>query len=326
MSDSVRRTGIILLAYGGPDSLSDVPAFLERVRGGRHTPQRLVDEISERYRRIGGRSPLLSITRSVARKLEETVSVPVYVGMRHWRPFIRDVVAQMMDDGIRHIVAICMAPHFSSASIGVYRACLEQALAASGQGVNASFVESWHAQPDYLAGTAANIKETMTRFPREARDRVKVIFTAHSLPAALLDRGDPYDAQLRETAHLLAERLCLAKGSWALCYQSAPRTQVQWLGPQIGDVVVELIGAGEKNLLIAPIGFLSENVEVLFDIDIELRELACSLGGRVERTPMLNDSPVLVTALANMALGCFENDRCNSQESNAIAWKSSRLG
>lgn len=288
---------VILLAYGGPDSLDDIPAYLLDIRGGRHTPQHLIDEITERYRLIGGRSPLLSITRSAATKLERIIQLPVYVGMRHWHPYVRDVVAQMVDDGVRRIIAICMAPHYSSMSIGAYRARLDEAVAAAGQEVAVDLLESWHNQPVYLAGVAANVRETVTRF---AQERVKVIFTAHSLPAVTLERGDPYDSQLRETSRLLAKQLRLPEDRWTFCYQSAAQTDVPWLGPQIEDLVVDLAAAGEKNLLVAPIGFIADHVEVLYDIDIGVKELARSCGVRVERTPMLNDGPALVGALASL--------------------------
>lgn len=292
--------GVILLAYGGPDSLDDIPAYLLDIRGGRHTSQHLIDEITERYRLIGGRSPLLSITRSAATKLERIIRLPVYVGMRHWHPYIGDVVPQMMDNGVRRIIAICMAPHYSSMSIGAYRARLDEAVVAVGREVAVDFVENWHTQPVYLAGVAANVRETMTRFAPELQARVMVIFTAHSLPAAILERGDPYDSQLQETSRLLAEQLRLHEDRWTFCYQSAAQTGVRWLGPQIEDLVVDLAAEGEKNLLIAPIGFIADHVEVLYDIDIGVQEIARSSGVRVERTPMLNDGPALVGALASL--------------------------
>jgi ferrochelatase len=296
----VTSTAVILLAYGGPDSLDDIPAYLLDIRGGRHTPQSLIDEITERYQLIGGCSPLLSITRRAAAKLERSVGLPVYVGMRHWHPYIRDVVAQMADDGVRHLIAICMAPHYSSMSIGAYRARLDEAVAATGQEIEVDFVDSWHTQPDYLEGIAANVRETMARFPADTRDHVKVIFTAHSLPASILERGDPYPDQLAETSRLLAGRLELPEERWTFSYQSAAQTGTPWLGPQIEELVVELAEEGEKSLLVAPIGFIADHVEVLYDIDIGVQEIARSHGVRLERTPMLNDSPALVAALASL--------------------------
>lgn len=295
------NTAILLLAYGGPDSLDDIPAYLLDIRGGRETPQHLVDEISERYRLIGGRSPLLEITRSAAGKLQAALGLPVYVGMRHWHPFIRETVAEMLRDGVDRLVAICMAPHFSNLSIGAYRARLEEALAGQNVEVVVDFIESWHTQPEFLDAVAANAAATLERFPQAERDDVIVVFTAHSLPEFILQRGDPYDAQLRATAHLLADRLGLPADRWMFCYQSAAQTGVPWLGPQIEAVIPDLAAQGRKQVLVAPIGFIADHVEVLYDIDIGVQTIAARFGVRVERPPMLNDSPPLIAALAAIA-------------------------
>ncbi len=289
---------VLLLAYGGPDSLADIPAYLADVRGGRPTPPGLLAEITHRYASIGGGSPLLAITRRVADKLAAAVGLPVYVGMRHWRPFIRETAAQMAADGVRRCVAICMAPHASRLSTGAYRARLDEALAAVGHGMTADFVESWHTVPAYLDGIAANVRATLHRFADPAA--VKVIFTAHSLPASILAEGDPYDRQLDETAHLVAARLGLPADRWMRCYQSAAQTGAPWLGPQVEEVVPQLAAAGERNLVIAPIGFIADHVEILYDLDIGLQAIAARCGARVERTPMLNDSPYLIAALAEI--------------------------
>lgn len=291
---------VLLLAYGGPDSVDDIPAYLLDIRGGRETPPRLIEEISGRYRQIGGRSPLLEITRGAAAKLHDATGVPIYVGMRHWHPYIRETVAHMIADDIRRCITICMAPHYSTLSIGAYRTRLAEALAAAGSDMAVEFVESWHTQPYYLEGIAANVREALLRFPMNVRDGVKVIFTAHSLPASILERGDPYPAQLRETATLLADRLNLAPDRWTFSFQSAAQTSTPWLGPQIEALVPELARSGECNLLIAPVGFIADHVEVLYDLDIGVQRIASSVGVRVERTPMLNDSSALVNALASI--------------------------
>jgi ferrochelatase len=292
------KTAVLLLAYGGPDSLDDVPAYLLDIRGGRETPQELVDEISHRYAAIGGRSPLLGITQRTAQQLAAQVELPVYVGMRHWHPYIKEVVAQMAADGVDRIVAICMAPHYSSLSIGAYRKKLDEAVAAAGRPMEIDFVESWHTQPEYLDAVAANVKATRQRFAAEEQGNVLVVFTAHSLPEFIVQRGEPYDRQLRETAQLLAERLALPDGRWLFSYQSAAKTGVPWLGPQIEELVADLAARGERNLLIAPIGFIADHVEVLYDIDVGVQEIAHPFGVRVERPPMLNDSPAMVAILA----------------------------
>ena len=292
------KTAVLLLAYGGPDSLADIPAYLLDIRGGRATPQALIDEISHRYAEIGGFSPLLRITQSAAAQLQARTGLPVYVGMRHWTPWIKDTVAQMAADGVERAVVICMAPHYSSMSIGAYRRKLDEALAQLAQPFEVIFIESWHTQPEFLDAVAANVRATLTRYTPEERDAVLVVFSAHSLPESILQRGDPYDRQLRETAKLLAEKLALPADRWTFSYQSAAKTGVPWLGPQIEEYIVELANAGHKQLIVAPIGFIADHVEVLYDIDIGVQQIAQEHGVRVERPPMLNDSPATVMILA----------------------------
>ncbi|NUQ38618.1 MAG: ferrochelatase [Caldilineales bacterium] len=300
---------VLLLAYGGPDALADIPAYLADIRGGRPTPQALIDEITHRYAQIGGRSPLLAITRSLAARLSAAVGLPVYVGMRHWTPWIKDAAAQMAADGVQRAVAICLAPHYSSLSIGAYRRRLDEALAQVDPPIVIDFVESWHTQPEYLDALAANVQATLQRWPEERRDHVLVVFTAHSLPASILAHGDPYDRQLRETAQLLAGRLALPADRWTFSYQSAAQTGVPWLGPQIEALVPQLAEQGRRDLLIAPIGFIADHVEILYDIDIGVQAIARQHGVRVERPPMLNDSEPLVAALSALV-----QQRANSQQ------------
>lgn len=303
MSDAV-----LLLAYGGPDSLADLPAYLSDIRGGRPTPPQLLDEMAHRYALIGGRSPLLDITRRVADKLSAATRLPVYVGMRHWQPRIAGAVEEMAKDGVRNFVAICMAPHNSRLSTGAYRIRLQEAVVAAGGGIQADFVDSWHTEPAYLDGIAANVRKTMLRFTERGNAGLgshegrgpMVVFTAHSLPASILADGDPYDRQLAETARLVAMRLALPEDRWMRCYQSAAQTGVPWLGPSIEETVPRLAEAGERQLVVAPIGFIADHVEVLYDLDIGLQEIASRCGAEVERTPMLNDDPSLVAALADI--------------------------
>jgi ferrochelatase len=200
-----------------------------------------------------------------------------------------------------------MAPHYSRLSTGAYRARLDEALAAAGNAMAVDFVESWHTVPAYLDGIAANVRATLHRFAHvpgtcevPGTSDVKVIFTAHSLPAAILAEGDPYDRQLDETARLVAARLGLPDDRWTRCYQSAAQTGAPWLGPQIEALLPELAAAGERNLLVAPIGFVADHVEILYDLDIGLQAVAARCGVRVERTPMLNDTPPLIAALAEI--------------------------
>jgi protoporphyrin/coproporphyrin ferrochelatase len=289
---------VLLLAYGGPAQLADVPAYLADIRGGRPTPPALVEEFTERYRLIGGRSPLLDITQSLATRLQQQLDLPVYIGMRHWHPYIKETVAQMAALGVAHATVICLAPHYSRMSIGAYRQRLDEATAAAGTHMAIDFVDSWHLQPEYLAGLAARVRQTLTRFAEP--DRVKVVFTAHSLPAAIIEQGDPYDAQVRATAATVAEMLRLSADRWMLAYQSAARRSERWLEPAVEEVVRTQAEAGVRDMLVAPVGFVMDHVEVLYDLDIELQQVAAEAGAHVERTPMLNDGPDLVDALASI--------------------------
>jgi len=320
----MKKTAVLLLAYGGPDSLDDVPAYLRDVRGGQPVSQILLDETIRRYRLIGGRSPLLDITRRLASKLQSAIDLPVYVGMRHWHPYIAETAQEMMCDGIDHIVAICLAPHYSSMSIGVYRKRLDEAIALchceehreteSNDATKQSpkwnleiasqrplamtiptfvFIDSWHTQARYIEGIANNVRVALAQLSSDAI----IIFTAHCLPVSV---REPYESQLRETARLVAHNLGLREDRWMLCYQSKPRASVDWLEPQIENVVPQLARDGEKHLVIAPIGFLADHLEVLFDIDIAAQDLARENGARLVRTPMLNDSDALVNALAEL--------------------------
>ena len=300
MRASTLNTAVLLLAYGGPDSLDDIPIFLHNVRGGRPVPQKLIDTVTERYRQIGGGSPQLAIMRSIATKLEGETGLPVYLGTRHWHPFIADTLAKMALDGAHRVVAVCMAPHYSELSVGAYQRSLNEALGVVDGGMTLHFVESWYDQPDYLAGLAANVRVAIERFPAEVRDQVNVIFTGHSLPVSALPPDDPYDTQLRETARLVAEQVGLPSGRWQYAYQSAPRTGELWLGPSVEDRLAESARDGKRNLVIAPVGFLTDHVETLYDIDIALAGIAQRHGIRMARMPMLNDSPALVAALASL--------------------------
>jgi ferrochelatase len=299
--------GILLMAYGGPNSLDDIEPYLLDIRGGRPTSPELIAEIKERYALIGGRSPLLEITQAQAAALEAHLNregdlrFRAYVGMRHWQPRIKEAVAQMADDRIEQAVAIVMAPHSSGMSTGAYFQRLDEAIHDLGVDMSVTRIESWHDHPGLIAALAERATDALERFAGNGDDSLpKVIFSAHSLPARILDRGDPYDAQLRETAALLAERLNLPSDRWLFCYQSAGQSPEPWLGPPIEDVILELAQAGERRLLVVPIGFVCDHVEVLYDIDIESRQLAEAHGARLERSESLNTSPTFIAALVDL--------------------------
>ncbi len=296
---------VLMMAYGGPDSLDDIEEYLLDVRHGRRTPPALVEEIKERYAEIGGKSPLLEVTQAQAEALEKRLNelsagpeYRVYVGMRHWTPYIKEAMAQIVEDGIDQVIGICMAPHYSRMSIGAYIEKAEEARKELNPDLDITYVESWHDHPLFVETIAENVEEAFQKFPAEAQDDVKVVFTAHSLPAAIMEQGDPYDEQLKETAHLVAEQL--DDVDWMFSYQSAGASNAKWLGPQIEDVVVELAEAGRENILVAPIGFVADHVEILYDIDIEARGYAEEAGARLERTESMNVIPSFIDALADL--------------------------
>jgi ferrochelatase len=306
MPDTSIPTGILLMAYGGPDSLDDVEPYLLDIRGGRPTSPELVEEIKERYALIGGRSPLLDITRRQAEALEAYLNQDgharyrAYVGMRHWQPRIKEAVARMVEDGIERAMALVMAPHYSRMSTGAYFKRLDEALQELGATITFNRVENWHDEPRFIDALSEKASAALAGYESDGTDAFpKVIFTAHSLPTRILDWGDPYDLQLRETAGLLADRLELPSDRWLFSYQSAGRSSEPWLGPQIEDVIVELAQAGERRLLVVPIGFVCDHVEVLYDIDIEGRQLAEAHGAQLERSDSLNASPTFIAALAD---------------------------
>jgi len=277
------NAAVILMAYGSPATAEDVPAYLADIREGRPVSQEAIDELTERYRRIGGRSPLEEITEAQRAALERELGVPVFVGMKHWRPRIAEAVETALAGGADTLVGLVLAPHYSRLSIAGYRERLEQALQGRAELV---FVESWHDHPPFLDVLA---------------DRVRghgghVVFTAHSLPERILRDGDPYRDQLLETSRLVAERAGLA--DWSFAFQSASPTGEPWLGPDILEELDRLAANGVRRVLVCPIGFVSDHLEILWDLDIEAQERAAELGLELERIESLNDDPAFVRALA----------------------------
>ena len=286
---------VLVMAYGGPGSLDDVEPYLLDVRGGRPTAAELVEEITRRYARIGGRSPILERTEAQALALGRVLGPawPVYVGMRHWHPFIAETVERMVACGQRRVVAIVLAPHYSALSVGAYE---KKLLDAARGRLELALVRSWGDHPKFLEAVAERVRQALQRFP--APGAVQVLFTAHSLPERILAAGDPYADELQASAAAVA-RLA-GVGAWRFAYQSAGATPEPWLGPEAGAVMTEL-AATRKDFLIVPIGFVSDHVEVLYDVDIAYRGLAERLGVRLERTDSLNDNARLVAALADLA-------------------------
>lgn len=310
---------VLVMAYGGPDSLDDIEPYLLDIRGGRPTAPELVEEIRERYALIGGKSPLLAITRAQAQALEQCLnqldpanSYKVYVGMRHWKPYIRDVVAQIAADGYQEGIAFCMAPHASKMSTGAYLQKLRDGEAALASPLYLEFIESWYDQPFLIQSLARKIRAAAAQFPSDIAPKIHYLLTAHSLPAALNDQGDPYASQLQQTAQMLAEALHLAPEQWTFGFQSAGAAAGRWMGPAIEELLPEFARAGIKNVLVAPIGFMADHVEVLFDLDIEAQLIAREQGIRLVRSESLNASPDFIEGLAKFLL---ERSSSKSHES-----------
>jgi protoporphyrin/coproporphyrin ferrochelatase len=273
------------MAYGSPERIEDIRPYLEDIREGRPVSDEAVEELTERYRRIGGRSPLDEVTERQRAALERELCLPVFVGMKHWRPRIADAVGAALRGGADRIVGIVLAPHYSALSIAGYRDRLEAALAGR---VELRFVESWHDHEPFLEVLADRVRGTDAH----------VVFTAHSLPKRILAMGDPYRDQLLETSRLIAERAALER--WSFAFQSASATGEPWLGPDILEELDDLRRRGVRKVLVCPVGFVSDHLEILWDIDVEARERAAALGLELDRIESLNDNPAFVRALAEL--------------------------
>jgi protoporphyrin/coproporphyrin ferrochelatase len=273
------------MAYGSPERPEDIPAYFSDIRGGRPVRQEAVDELVERYRRIGGTSPLNRITEAQRTGLEAATGLPVYVGMKHWHPWIREAVDQALGDGADRLVGLVLAPHYSRISIGGYRDRLEEALDGRAE---LAFVESWHDHEPYVDLLAERVRGTDAH----------VVFTAHSLPERILAEGDPYRDQLLETSRLVAERAGVA--DWSFAFQSESPTGEPWLGPDILVELETLCAHGVRKVLVAPVGFVCDHLEILWDLDVEARDKAAELGLELDRIESLNADPAFVRALADL--------------------------
>jgi protoporphyrin/coproporphyrin ferrochelatase len=310
---TAQPTGVLLMAHGSPDSLDDMAAYLQHVRGGRPTPQALVDDIRERYRLIGGRSPLLDLTRAQGEALEERLNATgrrlrVYVGMRHWRPFIQDTVKQMVDDGIRRIVAVSMAPQYSRLSVGAYRRALDTALMELGAELNVTVVTTWHDHPMLLQAFAEQVQVVFGQLSAAARAQLGIVFTAHSLPQRVVAEGDPYPQEVDRTAAGVATLLGLT--TWEVAYQSQGATAEPWLGPTLEQLFERAAAQNRRALLLVPIGFVCDHVEILYDLDILAQKVAQERGLCLLRTASLNTSPTFIEALAQVVEAHLSGLRC----------------
>ncbi|HEY1368054.1 MAG TPA: ferrochelatase [Gaiellaceae bacterium] len=279
---------VVLMAYGSPERLEDVPAYYSDIRGGRPIRPELLEDLVARYRRLGidTGSPLNAITEDTRAALErELGDIPVFTGMKHWTPRIAEAAERALANGAATVVGLVLAPHYSRLSIGGYRQQLEDALAGRAELL---FVDSWHDEPGFVDFLAQRVRGTSAH----------VVFTAHSLPARILDEGDQYKEQLLETSRLVAERAGLR--SWSFSFQSESPTGEPWLGPDILDHLEALHADGIREVLVCPVGFVSDHLEIRWDIDVEAQEKAAELGLRLERIEMPNAEPAFVRVLAGI--------------------------
>lgn len=285
------KEAVLLLAHGAPERLEDVDAYLARVRSGRPVAPRVVEEVRKRYAAIGGASPLLSWTRKQAGALEALLGRKVYFGMRNWKPFIPDTMEQIRSDGVDRLVAICLAPQYSKMSIGLYFRRVQEAKQQLAMSTEIIWTKSFHDHPLLIEAFAERLQPVLG-------DR-KVLFTAHSLPEKILEQADPYDNEAKATAKAVAERLGLA--GWDFAYQSQGMTGENWLGPAVESCLERYAAEGIREVALAPIGFVCDHVEILYDVDVLFRGHAARLGIDLVRPESLNGSPTFTRALAAVA-------------------------
>ncbi len=288
-------TAVIAMAYGSPSRAEDIPAYYADVRGGRPVSPERVADLAERYRRIGGGSPLNEITERQRAALEAELGLPVYVGMKHWEPRIADAAARAVEGGAHRLVGLVLAPHYSRMSVGGYRDRLESALNGH---TELRFVESWHDHEPFVALVADRVTHTLAEHGWSETGHV--VFTAHSLPERILAEGDPYRDQLLETAALAAERAGIPRERWSFAFQSESPSGEPWLGPDILVELDALHARGVRHVLVAPVGFVADHLEILWDLDVEARQRAAELGLELDRTPSMNDDPAFIRALADL--------------------------
>lgn len=291
------------MAYGAARNLAEIPAYLADIRGGHPPSPELIAEVEKRYASLGGCSPLFAITDSQAAGLARVLAgrgaaLRVAVGMRHSEPSIAQAVAESAQQGAKTLVGLPLTPFHSSLSVGAYYKKLEEAAASAGVAVRR--VGDWHAHPRLIAAYAARTAEALGRLPESLRPHTELLLTAHSLPSRILADGDPYPLQLEETAGLVAKACGFS--TWRFAYQSRGATAEPWLGPDASTVLDEIAKAGAQAVILCPVGFVSEHMETLYDIDVLYKGQAEALGLRFERAGALNDHPDFLEALADTAL------------------------
>ena len=307
-------TAVLLMAFGGPSSLEEVEAFLDQFLGGRLPPRERIEEIKERYRLIGGGSPLREITLRQAEALEAELvrkghKYPVFAGMRFSAPSLDDVVGRIKAQGIRRLIALPLTPHRSTLSTAPYFVSIEQAMGTQKTNFAVLEIAGWHTHPLFLEALEEKIREGLSHFAPEARPTVHVLFSAHSLPERAVS-DDPYVADIHETIKGVLERM--SPLTWQLAFQSRGGGSESWLGPDVGEVLHDLSRRRIQRVLVVPVGFVSDHLETLYDLDIKYRKQAEALRIHYERSPSLNDSPRFIEALAQIVAERLEKPTASS--------------
>ncbi len=300
------ETAVLVMAYGTPEGPDQLEAYYTHIRRGRPPTPELLAELRGRYEAIGGRSPLLELTRAQVAGIERALTeagrpdIRAALGMKHASPFIEDTVAELATGGARRIVGLVLAPHYSRMSVGEYTERAQAAAGAAAGRPAVSVVPSWHLAPGYLDFLSTALEDALRTLPPEAKERVHVLFTAHSLPKRILAEDDPYPAQLRETAAAVAS--CTGLERWSVAWQSAGRTSEPWIGPDVLEAMNDLAASGASAVVVCPAGFVADHLEILYDLDVEAVERARELGIAFARTASPNTDTRLLDALAGVVL------------------------
>ena len=296
-------TALFLMAHGAPNAVADIPLYLKNIRGGKDSTPEVIQLIQERYRAIGGSSPLLDITRGQAEALEKFVNqdgknaFKVYFGMRSWSPYIRDVVQQMVNDGVKKVYALCLTPQYSTWSTERYFKSFKEALTAcDAEDLEVHYISSWCDHPCLTDAFVEKYEQAIETLRQQGKDEVHTIFTVHSIPASSLDAGDPYAEEYEKTVRKIVERV--KPDRWTMAYQSQGMIPVPWLGPKVEAVLDKIARTGSKTVLVVPVGFVSDHIEILYDIDIDFKNYARERKLDLHRTESMNLSPAFIEAMA----------------------------
>ncbi|WP_070119937.1 ferrochelatase [Bacillus marinisedimentorum] len=299
------KIGLLVMAYGTPYSEEDIERYYTHIRRGRTPSDEQLQDLKDRYAAIGGVSPLAKITKEQAKKLEQELNsrfedkeFEAYIGLKHIEPFIEDAVKQMNEDGIKKAVSIVLAPHYSTFSIKSYNGRARETAEEIG-GPEILSVESWYEEPKFITYWAGRLRDVYSSMPEEDREKAVLIVSAHSLPERILAAGDPYPEQLRETAKLIAAQAGI--NDYENGWQSAGNTPERWIGPDVQDLTRGLYEQkGYRAFVYAPVGFVADHLEVLYDNDYECKVVTDELGASYYRPEMPNANPLFIEAMADV--------------------------